>query len=349
MILLELQWQSRATRIEGNAMSKFGRRKFLHLAAGAAALPAVSRVAQAQSYPSRPITLLVPYPPAGLYDVQARVLAEHMRKTLGQSVVIENMGGAGGSIAIGRLARATPDGYTIGIGSDDQFVVNAAIYPLQYDVVKDLEPVTLLSTYAAFIVGKKELAANNLQELVAWLKSNPGNVAFAHNGVGGLLHRCGLAVQRVAGISWPFVPYRGAALALQDVIGGRIDVMCASIASAFPHVRGGLIRGYAVTGSARGASAPDIPTAREAGFADMQLTGWGAIFVPRGTPSDVTGRLHAAIMEALADPEVRKKLTDIGLDVVPREQQRPEVLAALQKADMERWLPVLKAANIKAE
>ena len=330
-------------------MSKFGRRKFLQLAAGAAALPAIAPIARAQSYPTRPITLLVPYPPAGLYDVQARVLAEHMRKTLGQSVVIENMGGAGGSIAVGRLARAAPDGYTIGIGSDDQFVINAVIYPLQYDVVKDLEPVTLLSTYAGFIVGKKDLPATNLQELVAWLKSNRGTVTFAHNGVGGLLHRCGLALQRTANVSWPFVPYRGAALALQDMIGGRIDVMCASTASALAHVRGGLIRGYAVTRPARAAGAPDFPTAQESGLADMQISGWAAMFVPRGTPKDVLDRLHAAIVDALADPDVRQKLTSVGLEVVPREQQTPQVLAALQRADLERWSPILKAANIKAE
>jgi tripartite-type tricarboxylate transporter receptor subunit TctC len=349
MICPHCNGRNREPRIEGNAMSKLGRRKFLHLAAGAVALPAVSRIARAQSYPARPITLIVPYAPAGLYDVQARVLAEHMRKTLGQSVVIENVGGAGGSIGIGRVARAAPDGYTIGIGADDQFVVNPIIYPLQYDVVKDLEPVTLLTTYAGFIVGKKEIPANNLQELVAWLKSNRTAATFAHNGVGGLLHRCGLTLQRTAGVSWPFVPYRGAALALQDMIGGRIDLMCASTASALAHVRAGLIKGYAVTSATRSAGAPDIPTAQEAGLADMQITGWGAIFAPRGTPRDAFDRLHAALVDALADPEVRQKLTAQGLDVVPREQQTPQVLAALQKADMERWSPILKAANIKAE
>ena len=212
------------------------RRQFLHLAAGAVAFPAFTRVARAQAYPTRPITMIVPIAPGGLFDVLARVLAEHMRKVLGQTVVIENIGGASGSIAIGRAARAAPDGYTIAIGSEDQFVVNAAIYPLQYDVVKDFEPVALMTRGYSLVVGKKSLPANNLKELIGWLKANHATVAIAHNGAGGQLHRCGLAVQRAAGVNSPFVPYRGAAPALQDIVGGRIDLMCASSVSALPLV-----------------------------------------------------------------------------------------------------------------
>src|SRR5262245_57411534 len=198
------------------------RRQFLHLAAGASALPAMLRIAQAQAYPTRPITMIVPYPAAGLFDTVARILAEHMRTVLSQSVVIENIGGASGSIALGRGARAASDGYTIVFGSGDQFVVNAAIYPLQYDVVNDFDPVTPVMNGPLLIIGKNALPANNLKELIAWLKVNHASVAFAHNGGGSVLHLCGLALQRAVGASWPFIPYRGAAPALQDVIGGRI-------------------------------------------------------------------------------------------------------------------------------
>jgi tripartite-type tricarboxylate transporter receptor subunit TctC len=325
------------------------RHRFLCLAAAAVALLGFSLNASAQSFPARPITMIVPYPPGGLFDVLARVLAEHMRKVLSQSVVIENIGGASGSIAIGRAARAAPDGYTIAIGSEDQFVVNAAIYPLQYDVVNDFEPVTGVIRGYSLVVGRKTRPAKDFKELVAWLKSNQANVAFAHNGAGGQLHRCGIAVQRAAGINSPFVPYRGAAPALQDVLGGRIDLMCASSASALPMVSGGLIRAFAFTGGARMAAIPDVPTVSEAGFPDLQLSLWGAVFAPKGTPKNIIGRLHAALADATANPEVRKRLTEIGLETFPREQEGPEALARLQRAEIEKWWPILRAANIKPE
>src|SRR5262249_5588800 len=249
----------------GNAM-KLPRRKFLHLAAGVAGLPAVSRVAWAQAYPSRPITVVVPYPPGGLFDALARVLAEPLRGALAQTVVIENVGGAGGSIGVGRVARATPDGYTLSIGSGDQFVINAAIYPLQYDVVKDFEPVALLVSGPALIVSKTAVSANNLKELIAWLKANHVKVVQGHNGSGSAQHLCGIQLQHAAGASWPFVPYRGAAPALQDMIGGRLDVMCPSPASALAMVDGGLVRAYAVTRGRRPASPPGHPPVGAAGF-----------------------------------------------------------------------------------
>ena len=327
---------------------KLPRRNFLHLAAGVAALPAMSGIAGAQTYPTRPITMVVPYPAAGLFDAVARILAESMRKALGRPVVIENIGGANGSIAADRLARAASDGYTIGIGSGDQFVVNAAIYPLQYDVVKDFEPVSLVMNGPLLIVGKNALP-NNLQELIPWLKANHATVAFAHNGVGGALHLCGLTLQRAAGASWPFIPYRGAAPALQDMIGGRVDVMCPSPTSSIAMVRGGLIRAYAVTGSTRLTSAPEIPTVDEAGLADLHISVWGGVFAPKGTPKTVIVKLNAALVEALTDPAVRQKFVDLGQEIFPREQQTPEALAAMQKAEIEKWWPIIKAANIKAE
>jgi tripartite-type tricarboxylate transporter receptor subunit TctC len=328
---------------------KLARRKFLHLTAGAAPLPAMSRFAWAQAYPSRPITIVVPFSPAGLIDALARILAESLRASLAQTVVVENIGGAGGSIGVGRVARALPDGYTLSIGASDQFVLNGAIYPLQYDVVKDFEPVALLASSSALIVSRIAVAANDLKELIAWLKTNHDRVSQGHNGIGSSQHLCGIELQNAIGARWPFVPYRGAAPALQDLMGGQIDLMCAAPAASLALVRSGRVRAYAVTAKARLATAPDIPTVDEAGLPGLYSSVWGALFAPKGTPEDVVAKLNSAIVSALADPIVRQRIADIGMESPAREQQTPEALRALQKAEVDKWWPIIKAANIKGE
>jgi tripartite-type tricarboxylate transporter receptor subunit TctC len=325
------------------------RRRFLHLAAGAAALPVVSRIATAQTYPSRPVTIVVPYPPGGLIDAIARILAEHMRGSLAQTVVIENVGGANGSIGVGRVARASPDGFTLSIGASDQFVINGAIYPLQYDVVKDFTPVALLASSSTLIVTRIAVPANDLKELIAWLRANHGQVAQGHNGTGGAQHLCGVELQNAVGAKWPFVPYRGAAQALQDVMAGQIDLMCAAPAASLALVRSGRLRAYAVTAKIRLATAPDIPTADEAGLPGLYSSVWSGLFAPKGTPKDVIAKLNSAIVSALADPSVRQRIADVGMESPAPEQQTPEALGALQKAEIEKWWPIIKAANIKGE
>jgi tripartite-type tricarboxylate transporter receptor subunit TctC len=305
--------------------------------------------ALAQPYPARPITVVVPYPAGGLFDALARVIAEPMRAALGQSVVIENVGGAGGSIALGRVARAAPDGYTVSLGSADQFVVNAAIYPLAYDVVKDFEPVALLMSGPTLIVSNNAVPARNLKELMAWLKANQDKVVQAHNGSGGAQHLCGLELQRALGASWQFVPYRGAAPALQDLIAGQIDLRFGAEASQMlPYLRSGAAKAFAIMGGTRWFAAPDIPTIDEAGVPGLHLSFWQALWAPRATPKPVIGRLNAAVVAALADPAVRARLVELGQRIPSREEQTPEALAAFHQAEIEKWWPIIQAAGIKA-
>jgi tripartite-type tricarboxylate transporter receptor subunit TctC len=325
------------------------RRRFLHLAAGVAALPAVSRIAWTQSYPSRPITMIVPFPPGGLADVIGRIAAEGMRASLGQSIIIENVGGANGSVGTGRVARTAPDGYTLVLGIWNTHVGNAATYALQYDVVKDFEPIALLADAPLLLVAKKAIPANDLKELIAWLKANPDKASMGTVGAGSPGHLLGLLLQQETGTRFGLVAYRGAAPQTQDLVAGQIDMGIANPATALPHVQAGSIKAFAVTAKNRLAVAPDIPSVDEAGLPGLYFSLWAGLFAPKGTPRDIIDKLNSAAVDTLSDPNMRHKLAAQGFEIPPREQQTPEALGAYQKAEIEKWWPIIKAANIRAE
>jgi tripartite-type tricarboxylate transporter receptor subunit TctC len=311
------------------------------------AVVAGSGRASAQVYPSRPITMVVPLAAGGPLDTLARILAEPMRVSLGQPVIVENVTGAAGTVGTGRVARAAPDGSTIGMGFLGTHVLNGAIYALPYDLVKDFDPIALVSSNPHLIVTKAAVPAKNLRELIAWLKRNPASAGMA--GVGASTHVAGLLFQQVAGVQFQMVPYRGAAPALADVMAGQIDLMVDVASNSLPYLPGGKIKAYAVTAATRLASAPDIPTVDEAGLPGFYMSTWYGLFGPKAMPKDVAAKLNAAAVHALADPAVGRRLADLGLDIPPREQQTPQALATLQRAEIEKWWPIIKAANIKPE
>ena len=305
--------------------------------------------ASAQTYPSRAITMVVPFSAGGPVDVVARVLSDPMRKSLGQAVLVDYTTGAGGSIGVGRVAHAAPDGYTVSIGHWGTHVVNGAVYSLQYDLLRDLEPVAMIGANPMLIVGKVAIPATNLKELVAWIKANPGGVNVGTAGPGSGTHISGVYFQNVIGTTLQFIPYKGSGPALQDLIGGQIDMMVDQMSNSLPHLRGGKIRAYAVTAKARSGAAPEIPTVDEAGLPGFYISIWYGIWVPRGTPKEAVAKLNAAVAYALADATVRLRLADLGLEIVPPAQQTPEALGAHHKAEIEKWWPIIKAAGVRID
>ena len=325
-------------------------RALLLLALGAIAVNiAAIPEAAAQAYPSRPVTVVVPFPAGGPSDTLVRIMGEQMRGTLGQPIVVENVGGASGSIGTGRVARAAPDGHTLIFGSWATHVLNGAIYPLKYDVVDDFEPVALLGTNPLLIVARKSMPANDLKELAGWMKANGDKATHGITGAGTALHIAGILFKKETGTSHPFVTYRGGSLAMQDLVAGQIDMMIDIAANSLPQVASGSIKAYAVTAKQRLAAAPTIPTVDEAGLPGLHVSIWYAIWAPKATPREAVDKLSGAIAGALADASVRQRFGELGFEIAPAERQTAQALAAHHKAEIERWWPIVKAADIKPE
>jgi tripartite-type tricarboxylate transporter receptor subunit TctC len=314
------------------------------VAAFALALSAVG--AGAQSWPTRPITLIVPFPPGGSTDTAARIIGDAMRPSLGQTVIIENVGGAGGTIGVQRVARASPDGYTIDIGQWDTHV-GAVIYPINFDLQKDFAPIGLLSVNPQLLIARKGFPADDLRGLVAWAKANPGKGTFVDQNAAAKL--TGILMMQATGTQVEFIPFRGAGPAMQAMLGGQVDLMVVQAAVTLPQARAGTVKILANLSPARSAVIPDIPTSAESGIPGLYASGWFGLFAPAKTPREVIARLNAAMVQALAEPKVKERFADLGLEVASREQQSPEGLGAFQKAEFDKWWPIIRAANIKVE
>jgi tripartite-type tricarboxylate transporter receptor subunit TctC len=315
----------------------------------ALAILAGTAVATAQSYPSRPITMIVPFAAGGVTDIVARIVSERMKTSLGQPVIVENVGGAGGTLGVTRLHRAAPDGYTLAIGQWTSHVGAGAMYPVPFNYLTDFEPVSMLSIAPLWIIGRNDLPAKDLKELIAWLKANPDKASAATTGLGSGIHMCLVYFQNMTGTKFPLAPYRGAAPLMQDLLAGQIDLSCPEAGQTLPQYRAGTIKAYAVLTEKRWFAAPDVPTIDEAGVPGLHFPFWHGLWAPKGTPKDVIAKLNAAAVEALADAGVRQRFNELGHEIAPREQQTPEALAAYHKAEIDKWWPIIKAANIKLE
>src|ERR1700730_2612078 len=306
--------------------------------------PAIS-----ETYPSHPITMVLPFAAGGRDDTLARIIAARMQVSLGQPVIVENVSGAAGTIGVGRVARAAPDGYTISVGPMNSHVLTGAIYKLPFDLLKDFEPVALIANNPSVVVSKKEAPAKDLKELIAWVKANREKVLVGTSGVGAATHLGGILFENLTGAHVQFVPYRGTGPSMQALVAGQIDLIFDQLSSSLPQLQEGTIRSYALMAKQRAAAAPDIPTVDEAGLPGLYLPVWTGMWVPKDTPKDIIDKLNGAVVESLADATVRKRLADIGQEIYPREQQTPEALRAYHKAEIEKWWPIVKAAGIKAE
>jgi tripartite-type tricarboxylate transporter receptor subunit TctC len=308
-----------------------------------------SGMAAAQDYPTRPITMIVPFPAGGATDTLARFLGEHIRALLGQPVIIENVGGAAGSIGVGRAVRSPADGYTLSIGTSTTHVLTGGLYKLQFNLLSDLDPVILIGSEPLLIVGKKSLPADDLKGLIGWLKANPDKASVGIAGVGAVGQLTGIAFQKATGTQFQFVPYRGNGPAMQDLLTEQIDFMIEPASNFRGLLAAGSVKPFAITGKARLPSSPNIPTADEAGLPGFLASLWYGLWVPKGTPKDITAKLNATMTQILFDPQVRQRFDELGIQISPLDQQSPEALRAFQKAEADRWWPIIKAANIKAE
>jgi len=312
----------------------------------AIALAAFAGVAGAQGFPNRPVTLVVPFPPGGSTDTAARLIGEKMRGPLGQSVVIENAGGAGGSIAVGRIARANPDGYTIDIGQWDTHV-GAIIYPITFDLQKDFEPIGMMSINPQLMIARKDFPASDLKGLVAYMKANPGKATFVDQNAAARV--TGVLMQQATGTQVLFVPYRGAGPAMQDMLAQNVDLMVVQAAVTLPQARAGAVKILANLSPERSSVIPGTPTSGESGIPGLYASGWFGLFGPKGIPKEIVAKLNGAMVQALADPALKARFADLGLDIASRELQSPEGLAAFHKAEVDKWWPVIRAAGIKAD
>ncbi len=313
------------------------------------ALLSLCASANAETFPSRPLTIVVPFAAGGPSDVMSRILAERMKTSLGETVLVEDVTGAAGTIGVGRVVHSAPDGYTIGFGHLGTHVANGAIYKLNYDLIADLEPVVLLPSNPMIIVSKNAAPAKTLQELLAWIKAKPEPATAGTAGAGSGSHIAGLALESATGIKLQYVPYRGTAPALNDLVAGQIDIIVDQLSNSINQVRAGNIRGYAVTDTKRAEQAPDIPTTDEAGLPGFHMTLWSGLWVPKGTPKEIVAKLNAAAVEALGDPQVREALEKLGLQMPPADQLTPEALGAWQKAEIAKWWPIIKAAHVAVD
>jgi tripartite-type tricarboxylate transporter receptor subunit TctC len=322
--------------------------RFIAWICGAAFMAGASALF-AQAYPTKPVSIVVPFAAGGPTDVLARILADRLTRALGRQVLVENTVGASGSIGVGRVAKAPADGYTVGIGHWSTHVVNGAVFPLTYHVMNDFDPVAMICTNPQLVVSKKDVPARNLKELIEWVRANQSKISAGTAGVGSASHIGGLYFQKQTGTNFQFVPYKGAGPAVQDLIGGQIDIMFDQAANSLPHVRAGRIKAYAVTAKERTPAAAEIPTVDEAGLPGLYIAIWHGIWLPKGAPKEIVARLNSAIVESLADETLRLRFAELGQTMPSREQQTPQGLAAYHKAEIDLWWPIIKAANVKVE
>jgi tripartite-type tricarboxylate transporter receptor subunit TctC len=328
---------------------KLPRRTFLQVAAGAAVLPALTHIVHAQAYPSRPITMVVPYLAGGPADGLARPLAERMSKALGQPVVVENIPGQSGVPGVERAVKAAPDGYTLSYGHNGSHVVNGAVYSLSYDLRTDLVPVALLPSNPLMISARKDFPAADLKDLIAWVKASPGKVGVGNVGPASGTNVNAIYFQNITGTKFQSVPHKSVQTAIKALTSGELDLLFDQASHSLSYLRAGTIKVFAVTSKARTVSAPDVPTTDEGGLPGFHSANWYGLWAPKGTPKDIVVRVNRAVVEALADPDLVKRLSAQGLDMPPADQRTPEALAAFHKSEIEKWWPILQAAGIKAK